>query len=72
MLMYVYSISADAAFELLVWRSQDSNVKIRALAEQVLADIQSFKYDEHSLQSREMFDQLFLTAHNRVEARASE
>jgi hypothetical protein len=44
--MYVYRITADAAFELLIWRSQDSNVKIRALAEQVLADIQSIKYDE--------------------------
>jgi len=53
LLMYVYRITADAAFELLIWRSQESNVKIRALAEQVLADIQSFKYDEHSLRSRE-------------------
>jgi hypothetical protein len=35
-LMYVYRIQADAAFELLRWRSQESNVKLRALAEQVL------------------------------------
>ena len=71
-LMYVYRITADTAIELLIWRSQNSNVKVRALAEQVLADIQSFKYDEDSLRSRETFDQLFLTAHNRVKARASE
>jgi fructose-specific component phosphotransferase system IIB-like protein len=71
-LMYVYRITADAAFELLIWRSQESNVKVRALPEQVLADIQSVKYDEGSLPSRATFDQLFLTAHNRVEARASE
>ena len=50
-LMYVYSITADAAFELLIWISQESNVKLRALAEQVIADIQSFKYDEGSLLS---------------------
>jgi len=49
--MYVYRITADAAFELLIWRSQESNVKIRAQAEQVIADIQSFKYDEGSLLS---------------------
>ena len=48
-LMYVYRITADTAIELLIWRSQNSNVKVRALAEQVLADIQSFKYDEDSL-----------------------
>jgi PAS domain S-box-containing protein len=71
-LMYVYRITADAAFELLVWRSQQSQVKVRALAEQVIADIQSFTYDEDSLRSRERFDQLFLTAHNRVAARASQ
>ena len=51
-LMYVYRITADTAIELLIWRSQNSNVKVRALAEQVLADIQSFKYDEDSLRVR--------------------
>jgi hypothetical protein len=71
-LMYVYRITADAAFELLAWRSQESQVKLRALAQQVVADIQSVKYDEDSQRSRERFDQLFLTAHNRVEARASQ
>jgi hypothetical protein len=32
-LMYVHRIGADAAFELLVWRSHECNVKVRALAE---------------------------------------
>jgi PAS domain S-box-containing protein len=36
MLMVVYGITADAAFELLRWRSQDANVKLRRLAEQVV------------------------------------
>ena len=70
-LMYVYRVTADAAFELLVWRSQESQVKLRALAQQVVTDIQSFNYDEDSRRSREKFDQLFLTSHNRVAARAS-
>jgi PAS domain S-box-containing protein len=67
-LMYVYRITDAAAFELLIWRSQSSNVKVRALAQQVLADIQSFTYDENSARSRDTFDQLFLTAHDRVRA----
>ena len=34
-LMYVYGIGPDAAFDILKWRSQDANVKLRALAEQL-------------------------------------
>jgi PAS domain S-box-containing protein len=71
-LMFVYRITADAAFELLVWRSQESQVKLRALAQQVLIDIRSFDSDEDSQRSREKFDQLFLTAHNRVAARVKQ
>ena len=28
--MYVYRIDAEAAFEVLRWRSQESNIKLRA------------------------------------------
>ena len=38
MLMAVYGIDADAAFGLLRWRSQESNVKLRLLADQVVHD----------------------------------
>ena len=31
--MVVYRVDADAAFELLKWRSQETNVKLRILAE---------------------------------------
>ena len=34
MLMLVYRVDADSAFELLTWRSQETNVKLRILAEQ--------------------------------------
>lgn len=68
-LMYVYRVDADAAFELLKWRSQETNVKLRALAEQLLADIRTLKPDDdESLPSRAAFDQLLLTAHQRVKA----
>jgi AmiR/NasT family two-component response regulator len=40
-LMYVYQIDADAAFDLLRWRSQETNVKLRALAEQLLVDVRT-------------------------------
>lgn len=38
-LMAVYGISADRAFDVLVWRSQETNVKLRDLAARFLADV---------------------------------
>ena len=69
-LMYVYRIDADAAFELLRWLSQECNVKLRALAEQLLEDIRTLAHDDDSLPSRAAFDQLLLTVHQRVGAAA--
>lgn len=37
MLMLVYNIPADRAFDVLVWHSQQTNVKLRDVAEQLLA-----------------------------------
>lgn len=36
-LMVAYGISAERAFDILVWRSQETNVKVRDLAERFLA-----------------------------------
>ena len=63
--MMVYRIDADAAFDLLKWRSQEANIKLRVLAEQLLADFRELNYDD-TLPPRPVFDQLLLTAHNRV------
>lgn len=68
-LMYVYRIDADRAFELLRWRSQDCNVKIRALAEQLLEDMHNLT-DADFPPSREAFDRLLLTAHQRARSHA--
>ena len=38
MLMLIYGMDESAAFELLKWRSQETNVKLRLLAAQVAAD----------------------------------
>jgi hypothetical protein len=39
MLMMAYQINADAAFEILRWRSQELNVKLMWIAEQVVAEL---------------------------------
>ncbi len=69
-LMLVYRIQADAAFDLLKWRSQETNVKLRALAEQLIADVRALEYDE-TVPPRPAFDRLLLTVHKRVRAKAA-
>src|SRR4051794_1523074 len=65
MLMVIYRINADSAFELLKWRSQETNTKLRALAEQIAKDFLHLSYDE-VLPARAEYDRLLLTAHTRV------
>jgi PAS domain S-box-containing protein len=69
-LMLIYRIQADAAFDLLKWRSQETNVKLRALAEQLIADVRALEYGE-TVPPRSTFDRLLLTAHQRVRAKAA-
>ena len=65
MLMLVYRINADSAFELLRWRSQETNTKLRALAEQIAKDFLELSYDDE-LPVRAVYDRLLLTTHLRV------
>ncbi len=65
MLMLVYRIGEETAFELLRWRSQETNVKLRVLAEQIVRDFLALEYDE-TLPERGNYDRLLLTAHTRV------
>jgi PAS domain S-box-containing protein len=39
MLMLIYQITADAAFAVLVWRSQELNVKLLTVAEKLVAEL---------------------------------
>ncbi len=39
LLMAAYGISADRAFDILVWRSQETNIKVRELARRFLAEM---------------------------------
>lgn len=65
MLMIVYGISAEAAFDLLRWRSQEGNVKLRLLAGQVVDDFGQLARNDTS-PCRAAYDNLLLTADNRV------
>ena len=63
-LMAIYRISAEHAFDILVWRSQETNTKLRTLVLQVITDFTA----ELNVPSvvREQADHLLLTAHQRV------
>jgi PAS domain S-box-containing protein len=61
MLMLVYGISADRAFDVLTWRSQQTNTKLRTLARNVVSAAgEAVAIGDVSRQS---FDHLLLTAH---------
>jgi aryl carrier-like protein len=64
MLMLVYGLDAVAAFDLLRWRSQESNVKLRRLAQQVVEDFCAVR--DKAIGSRSAFDHMLLTAGVRV------
>src|ERR1700731_623834 len=67
MLMLIYAIDELAAFQQLKWRSQETNVNLRILAEQIAADFISLSGTE-TLPPRSAFDNLLLTAHLRITA----
>ena len=72
-LMYVYQVDADAAFDVLKWRSQETKVKLCALAEQLLADIRTLGHDDGSRSYGSIFefDRLLLTTHERMRVKAA-
>lgn len=67
MLMAVYNLDADAAFNLLKWVSQRHNIKLRLLAEQIAADFSGLGRHGRA-PSRSTYDHLLMTAHRRVAA----
>ncbi|MEH3132445.1 MAG: PAS and ANTAR domain-containing protein [Mycolicibacterium neoaurum] len=66
MLMLVYRIGEDAAFELLRWRSQETNTRLKSLAQQLVKDFLELDYHEQ-LPHRSVYDRLLLTAHLRAD-----
>jgi hypothetical protein len=67
MLMLIYGICADSAFELLKWRSQETNTKLRVLAEQIGRDFLELNHEGIPV-SRTAYDRLLLSAHLRVQS----
>jgi PAS domain S-box-containing protein len=63
-LMMTYGISAERAFDILVWRSQETNTKLRKLASQLIDDFTAELQVSSCI--RERADHLLLTAHQRL------
>ncbi|WP_278262123.1 PAS and ANTAR domain-containing protein [Nocardia sp. AG03] len=63
-LMLIYGLTSDQAFRLLRWRSQESNVRLRALATQLVAELRPISKEIPQFRNR--FDHRLLTLHERV------
>ncbi|WP_063712733.1 PAS and ANTAR domain-containing protein [Nocardia concava] len=63
-LMRMYRINADQAFKVLVWRSQETNTKLRALAEQLIAELPAVPAPPPDTVAA--FDHILLTLHERI------
>jgi AmiR/NasT family two-component response regulator len=61
-LMAVYEIDEPAAFDLLKWRSQHTNTKLRLVAEQLMTHCRSRQWRR----LRPVVDQMFLHTHERI------
>jgi len=64
MLSLLYGVDDMTAFELLRTRSQESNVKLRALAAQLVLDFRGLSSEE--LPARAVYDKMLMTVHERV------
>ena len=64
-LMTIYDISAEHAFDILVWRSQETNTKLRKLVRRIIRDFTTQLNVPSDV--RERADHLLLTAHERVD-----
>lgn len=67
MLMLVYGVDEDAAFNLLKSLSQVRNVKLAPLAQQITRDFAAL--GREAITARSRFDQCLLTAHTRAPGR---
>src|SRR5262245_6933843 len=63
-LRLVYGINDEQAFNLLRWRSQENNTKLRALATQLVAELDTLTTVTSALRTE--FDHLILTVHERI------
>jgi hypothetical protein len=64
-LMFVYDIDADTAFEILRRQSRTTSIKLRLLAQQLMNDVEALTRDQR-LDMQSACSDLLLTAHERV------
>ncbi|MFI6365147.1 PAS and ANTAR domain-containing protein [Nocardia sp. NPDC050630] len=69
-LMLAYGISAEQAFQVLRWRSQETNIKLRTVAQRVVAELSNMGGNDVKLRSR--LDHVLLTLHNGIDPDAVE
>lgn len=65
-MMAVHRVSPDQAFRVLQWRSQETNIKLRTLAKQLIHEVG--KLPPLSAAVRSQVDHLLLTIHERIPA----
>lgn len=65
-MMAVYRVSPDQAFRVLQWRSQETNIKLRTLAKQLIHEVSNLPPMSAAVQSQ--VDHLLLTIHERIPA----
>lgn len=63
-LMLAYGINADQAFHVLRWRSQETNIKLRLVAERMVAALPGIADEEVRLRTR--LDHILLTLHRDI------
>jgi PAS domain S-box-containing protein len=64
MLMLIYDLEDDAAFGLLKWLSQENNIKLRLLAEQIVTELRAVAAG--TIVGKATFDHTLMTAHQRL------
>ena len=72
MLMLVYGVDASTAFELLRWRSEQTDVALAQLAEQIARDFHGARNGDTTLPRQTTYDNLLLTAHLRTPRNTSQ
>jgi PAS domain S-box-containing protein len=65
MLMLIYNVDEDVAFDVLKWLSQEHNVKLRVLAQQLRSDLRDMARETVD---QSTYDHVLLTVHQRLAA----
>lgn len=65
MLILLHGVDDESAFDMLRLRSQNTNIKLRALAQQLVSDYRALSHGE-ALPSRSVYDNTLMTIQERI------